>query len=117
MTVDYAVSFYLTPISTFRMLKVACFLCIELSLQVLKLLRGEMEDFQNSEQLESICDDGYNMPSYGEKNIHSHLMLAMVGLDDDAATQISTDHSVNLARSYKFLLYLCGRYSQACRFG
>lgn len=106
---------------------IAAALCLRQSLQlrprmsrILKLLTGEIDDLEHIGRQESVCkesDDGYDMPNYGDTDIRTHLTLALLGLDDDAASQGSIDHSVNLAHSNKFLEeYLGGRYSRSSSF-
>ncbi|MCO5568109.1 hypothetical protein L7F22_021805 [Adiantum nelumboides] len=105
----------------------AAVLCLRQSSQtrprmsrILKLLRGEVEDLDHIGRQESVCkesDDGCDMPNYGEIDIRTHLTLALLGLDDDAVSQASIEHSVNLAHSNKYLEeYLGGRYSRSSSF-
>ncbi|KAI5075141.1 hypothetical protein GOP47_0009217 [Adiantum capillus-veneris] len=106
---------------------IAARLCLRQSSQmrprmsrILKLLKGEVEDLEHIGRQDSVCkesDDGYDMPNYGEIDIRTHLTLALFGLDDDAASQASIEHSVNLAHSNKYLEeYLGGRYSRSSSF-
>eukprot|EP00250_Pteridium_aquilinum_P016033 c22906_g2_i2 orf=597-2900(+) len=88
--------------------------------RILKLLTGEVEDLEHIGRQDSACkesDDGCDMPNYGDIDIRNHLTLALFGLDDDAASQTSIEHSVNLAHSNKYLEeYLGGRYSRSSSF-
>lgn len=106
---------------------IAAALCLRQSPQmrprmsrILKLLTGDVEDLEHIGRQDSVCkesDDGCDMPNYGDIDIRTHLTLALFGLDDDAASQASIDHSVDLAHSNKYLEeYLGGRYSRSSSF-
>lgn len=114
-------------IGQLKNMTIAAALCLRQSSQmrprmnrILKLLRGEVEDPEHIGRQDSVCkesDDGCDMPNYGEIDIRTHLTLALLGLDDDAASQASIEHSVNLAHSNKYLEeYLGGRYSRSSSF-
>lgn len=88
--------------------------------RILKLLIGECEDLEHFVRHNPICkesDEGYDTPNYGDCDIRTHLALALLGVDDDVASQTSIDHSVDFAHSTKFLEeYFGNRYGRSSSF-
>ncbi|KAH7287556.1 hypothetical protein KP509_32G062100 [Ceratopteris richardii] len=106
---------------------IAAALCLRQSPQtrprmtrILELLKGESQGVEHINKQDSVykeSDDGCDLPNYGEIDIRTHLAIALLGLDDDAASQASMDHSMNFAHSNKYLEeYLGGRFSRSSSF-
>ena len=85
-----------------------------------------MEDIESDTSKQDMAvykdaaDDGFDdIPNNynGDSDIRKHLTLALLGLDDDAASQGSIEHSVNLSHSNKYLEeYLGHRFSRSSSF-
>ncbi|KAL5982740.1 hypothetical protein ACLOJK_016816 [Asimina triloba] len=86
---------------------------------VLKLLQGDEEvtkwaklQVKTSEEFDGLDDEAYSTP-----NIQSHLNLALLDVDDDAASISSIEQGINYITAHKSLEdYLKGRWSRSSSF-